>query len=118
MIACGSALALGLALAAGAVEAAAAASGAEGAPSGLFGPVDSAAKAAGDGIAWWTIDTGGGTSVGGGFQVRGTIGQADASVTSSNATYSVRGGFWPSAKAVAAGENIFANGFEAPAANP
>src|SRR6056297_2024286 len=44
--------------------------------------------------SWLTIDGGGGTSVGNGYELRGTIGQADTSVLAgSNLT--LAGGFWP-----------------------
>jgi hypothetical protein len=45
-------------------------------------------------IAWSTIDGGGGTSTGGVYSVRGTIGQPDAGPTMTNGQYSVTGGFW------------------------
>ncbi len=44
-------------------------------------------------IPWWTVDGGGGTSLGGGFAVSGTIGQPDAG-TLSGGSYTIRGGFW------------------------
>jgi len=45
-------------------------------------------------IDWSTIDGGGGTSTGGVYSVRGTIGQPDAGPTMSGGHYSVDGGFW------------------------
>jgi hypothetical protein len=43
----------------------------------------------------YTVDGGGGTSMGGGFAVSGTIGQPDAStMRSSDGLYAVEGGFW------------------------
>ena len=45
-------------------------------------------------VTWSTIDGGGGTSTGGVFSVRGTIGQPDAGRPHTNGTYSVTGGFW------------------------
>ena len=50
-------------------------------------------------IGWWTIDGGGGTSTGGVYVVRGTIGQADAGVLT-NSTYRLEGGFWGGAVAI------------------
>jgi len=44
-------------------------------------------------INWSTIDGGGGTSTGGVYSVRGTIGQADAGKMSGG-NYSLEGGFW------------------------
>jgi len=44
-------------------------------------------------IAWWTVDGGGGESIGGSYILDGTIGQADAQ-TSSGGDYAVAGGFW------------------------
>lgn len=42
-----------------------------------------------------TIDGGGATSIGGGFSVRGTIGQPDATeIVPASGTFSLRGGFW------------------------
>ena len=45
-------------------------------------------------IDWSTIDGGGGTSTGGVYSVRGTIGQPDVGVPMTNGQYSVTGGFW------------------------
>jgi hypothetical protein len=44
-------------------------------------------------IDWYTIDGGGGTSTGGVYTLRGTIGQPDAG-TMSGGNFSVNGGFW------------------------
>ena len=44
-------------------------------------------------IDWFTIDGGGGTSTGGAYSVRGTIGQLDAGAMSGG-NYSLAGGFW------------------------
>jgi hypothetical protein len=44
-------------------------------------------------LSWYTIDGGGGTSTGGSFVVRGTIGQPDAGVMSGG-NFELRGGFW------------------------
>lgn len=45
-------------------------------------------------LTWSTIDGGGGTSTGGVFTIRGTIGQPDVGVTMTNGQYSLTGGFW------------------------
>ncbi len=45
-------------------------------------------------LSWRTIDGGGGTSMGGTYIVRGTIGQPDAGVMSGG-DYEFLGGFWP-----------------------
>ena len=50
-------------------------------------------------IGWWTIAGGGGTSTGGVYQVRGTLGQPDAGVMT-NSVFTLRGGFWGGAVAV------------------
>ncbi len=44
-------------------------------------------------LSWHTIDGGGGSSIGGGFELAGTIGQHDAGVVS-NIEYEISGGFW------------------------
>jgi hypothetical protein len=45
-------------------------------------------------IVWSTIDSGGGTSSGGTYQLSGTIGQPDAAYSASG-QYEILGGFWP-----------------------
>ncbi len=45
-------------------------------------------------INWYKIAGGGGTSTGGTYQVAGTIGQPDASLTLTGGNYSLTGGFW------------------------
>jgi hypothetical protein len=46
-------------------------------------------------IDWFTIDGGGGTSTGGVYSVRGTVGQPDANQTPlTGGSYSLTGGFW------------------------
>src|SRR5580765_7746156 len=47
-------------------------------------------------IDWSTIDGGGNTSTGGGFELTGTLGQPDAG-TLSGGTYALTGGFWGAA---------------------
>ncbi len=44
-------------------------------------------------LSWHTVDGGGGTSGGGGFVLRGTIGQPDAGDLSGG-DFTLRGGFW------------------------
>ena len=46
-------------------------------------------------LSWWTVDGGGGAQAGqgGGYTLRGTIGQADAG-TLSGEGYTLAGGFW------------------------
>jgi hypothetical protein len=46
-------------------------------------------------MEWWTVDGGGGRSVGGGYSLEGTIGQADAGQALRGGPYELRGGFWP-----------------------
>jgi len=45
-------------------------------------------------LSWNTVDSGGGSSAGGQFQLSGTIGQADAGVALVGGGWSVQGGFW------------------------
>ncbi len=45
-------------------------------------------------INWSTIDGGGGTSSGGQYSLRGTIGQHDAGGPMNGGNYSLTGGFW------------------------
>lgn len=45
-------------------------------------------------LTWSTIDAGGGSSAGGGYQLAGTLGQPDAGATLSGGIYSLSGGFW------------------------
>ena len=47
-------------------------------------------------IDWFTIDGGGGSASGGGFELQGTIGQFDAGTTMSNGQFELVGGFWAS----------------------
>jgi hypothetical protein len=54
----------------------------------------STALSTGYDLSWYTIDGGGATfSTGGGYQLGGTIGQADAGVLSGG-SYTLNGGFW------------------------
>ena len=54
----------------------------------------SAARAQPFSVDWYKVAGGGGTSTGGTYEVRGTIGQPDASGAMSGGNYSVTGGFW------------------------
>lgn len=47
-------------------------------------------------LSWWTVDGGGGVSIGGGYRLHGTIGQADAGYLMSGGEYTLGGGFWGS----------------------
>lgn len=63
-----------------------------------------------------TIDAGGGSSSGGDLRLRGTIGQADATVQAAEGgDYAVRGGFWSAGRDGSTASAVFADGFEAPA---
>ena len=48
-------------------------------------------------LSWHTIDGGGGTSAGGGFELSGTIGQHDAGQTMTGGSFALIGGFWAGA---------------------
>lgn len=54
----------------------------------------SGAAGADFGIAWHTIDGGGGTSAGGDFVMSGTIGQPDAGSVMAGGDFGLSGGFW------------------------
>lgn len=45
-------------------------------------------------IPWYSVDAGGGTSVGGPYSLSGTIGQHDAGAAASGGGYALAGGFW------------------------
>jgi hypothetical protein len=45
-------------------------------------------------IDWWTIDGGCSSSIGGSYEVTGTVGQPDAGVMSGG-PFTLQGGFWP-----------------------
>ncbi len=45
-------------------------------------------------LSWHTIDGGGGTSSGGGFELSGTVGQPDAGPFMTGGSFELRGGFW------------------------
>lgn len=45
-------------------------------------------------LSWYTVDAGGGISTGAGFQLSGTVGQADAGPTLTGGGFALVGGFW------------------------
>jgi uncharacterized membrane protein len=45
-------------------------------------------------LSWWTVDNGGGTSIGGSYTLNGTIGQPEAGALPSGGGYTLAGGFW------------------------
>ncbi len=45
-------------------------------------------------LPWWTVDSGGGASQGGGYTLTGTIGQPEAGTLLSGNVYTLAGGFW------------------------
>ena len=51
------------------------------------------AQAGGLNLPWWTVDGGGGEASAAGYQLRGSIGQADAGAMSGPG-YQLSGGFW------------------------
>jgi hypothetical protein len=57
---------------------------------------------------------GGGTSSGGGYEISGTIGQAEADPVglAVGGAFEVSGGFWPAASLASRADALFANGFE------
>jgi len=66
-------------------------------------------------IPWFTIDGGGGYSVGGTFELDGTIGQPDAGPVMNGGTFQLTGGFWTTGSAgnggpVCAGNGILIEG--------
>jgi hypothetical protein len=48
-------------------------------------------------LTWSTVDSGGGSSAGSGYQLAGTVGQPDAGATLSGGGYALAGGFWSGA---------------------
>lgn len=67
-------------------------------------PPANAQSGGGYDLAWWTVDGGGGRSSGGGFELTGTVGQADAGVQMVGNSYTLVGGFWGSAMAASEGK--------------
>ena len=45
-------------------------------------------------ITWWTVNSGGGISNGGEYQLHGTSGQSDAGASLQGGAYRLHGGFW------------------------
>ena len=45
-------------------------------------------------LSWWTVDSGGGTSAGGNYELDGTIGQPEAGYQMTGGNYNLEGGFW------------------------
>jgi hypothetical protein len=45
-------------------------------------------------LPWWTVDSGGGASQGGGYKLTGTTGQSEAGTLLSGDAYTLAGGFW------------------------
>lgn len=65
-----------------------------------------AAHLAGYTLPWWTVDSGGGDSSGGGYSLSGTIGQPDAgALTGGN--YRLEGGFWGGTGVAVAFQQVF-----------
>lgn len=46
-------------------------------------------------LAWWTVDSGGGTSASGSYVITGTLGQPEAERVLSGGPFALQGGFWP-----------------------
>lgn len=64
-------------------------------------------------IEKYTINSGGGDSMsGGGFTLKSSIGQVDASNAMTGGTFSLTGGFWQASAPTNTTELIFNNGFE------
>lgn len=58
-------------------------------------PLRAAERDPGEGIPWWTVETGGGGSSGGSYSLRGTMGQSEVSADPlSGDSFRLRGGFW------------------------
>jgi hypothetical protein len=69
------------------------------------------ARLAGYSLPWWTVDSGGGASIGGdssngNFMLSGTIGQPDAH-TLSGGEYRLEGGYWGGLGAVAPPQRVY-----------
>lgn len=57
-------------------------------------------------LSWYTVNSGGGVSVGGDFELEGTIGQVDAGGELAGGEFTLTGGFWPGVQAAPAGDLI------------
>ena len=60
----------------------------------------------------YSINSGGNTLSGGGFTLKSSIGQVDASNTITGGSFALNGGFWHSTEPVILTELIFSNEFE------
>jgi hypothetical protein len=58
-------------------------------------------------LSWWTVDGGGGSSMGNGYTLNGTLGQPDAGTLSSGGGYILTGGFWDGGTIVSTEIKIF-----------
>lgn len=61
----------------------------------------SAALAEDNELTWYTMDGGGGYSIGGAYELDGTIGQPDAGSLMTGVNYELAGGFWAGGQMVA-----------------
>jgi hypothetical protein len=59
----------------------------------LFLSRASAAPSSGYSLDWWTVDSGGGASGAGSYQLSGAVAQPDAA-TLAGGSYQLQGGFW------------------------
>lgn len=59
-----------------------------------------------------SINNGGSTMTGGGFVMKSSIGQADASSIQIGGSFALTGGFWQQAESIPAADPIFKNSFE------
>lgn len=66
-------------------------------------------------LSWWSLDGGGGVSMGGTFEVRGSLGQVDPGF-SSGGGFRLKGGFWavlpPPPDPCESAGTLFCSGFE------
>lgn len=60
----------------------------------LIGAAALGSEGGGYEIDWWSSDSGGGTAVGAGYTLYGSIGQPDAGPIIGNSRFSLQGGFW------------------------
>ncbi len=63
-------------------------------------------------IKKYSINSGGGETSGGVYEINSSIAQVDASNTQTGGIYSLNGGFWHKVNATPQPELIFTNGFE------
>lgn len=57
-------------------------------------------------LNWWTVDGGGGRSLGGDFVLNGTAGQPDGG-TLTGGDYTLGGGYWAGGELPSAGQSIY-----------